>query len=129
MNFISDCRTKGPDSIMLGKYFIKTEPGAAADFQDSAVRMGVRPEDIRIIRNGKEKLENIINTKINDIEFRGSLYRIYLQVLHQNGRIGDQTIAMDLQAEAVEEMGLGENMELPIHIPPNKLLIFRENAA
>lgn len=128
MNFISDCRTKGPDSIMLGKYFIKTEPGAAADFQDTAVRMAVRPEDIRIIRNGKDKLENIINTKINDIEFRGSLYRIYLQVLHQNGRIGEQTIVMDLQAEAVEEMGLGENMELPIHIPPNKLLIFRENA-
>jgi hypothetical protein len=35
---------------------------------------------------------------------------------------------MDLQSEAVEEMGLDENMELPIHIPPDKLIIFRENA-
>lgn len=128
MNFISDCRAKGPDSIMLGKYFIKTEPGAAENFQDSIVKMAVRPEDIRIIRNRQERSENVIHTKINDIEFRGSLYRIYLKVLHQNGGSGEQTIAMDLQAEAVEEMGLGENMELPIHIPPEKLLIFRENA-
>jgi iron(III) transport system ATP-binding protein len=129
MNFISDCRAKGPDSIMLGKYFIKTEPGAAANFQDGIIKMAVRPEDIRVIRNKKEGLENIINTKINDIEFRGSLYRIYLQVLHQNGgSVVEQTIAMDLQSEAVEEMGLDENMELPIHIPPDKLIIFRENA-
>ncbi len=126
MNFLSDCRATGPDSVRLGRYLIKTAPSAAADHQGKNVRMAVRPEDIRVVQNGNNGHENVVKTKINDIEFRGSLYRIYLQLLHEAGGLSDQTLEMDLQSEAVEKMGLGEHMELPIYFPPEKLLIFKE---
>ena len=127
MNFISDCRFKSSDAVMVGRYPIKTIRGAAANYQNGSFKIAVRPEDIRIIRNNMDKTENVIHTKINDIEFRGSLYRIYLQVLQHNGESSRQTLEMDLQAEAVEEMKLSHNMELPIHIPPQKLLIFNHH--
>ncbi len=128
MNFLSDCRATGPDSVMLGRYLIRTAPSAAANHQGRNVRLAVRPEDIRVHRNGTSGngKENVVKTKINDIEFRGSLYRIYLRMLHEAGGYSDQTLEMDLQSEAVEEMGLAEEMEVPIYFPPEKLLLFRE---
>ncbi len=126
MNFLSDCRATGPDSVMLGRYLLRTAPSAAANHQGRNVRLAVRPEDIRVHRNGNNGKENVVKTKINDIEFRGSLYRIYLQMLHEAGGSSDQTLEMDLQSEAVEEMGLAEEMEVPVYFPPEKLLLFRE---
>jgi iron(III) transport system ATP-binding protein len=125
MNFIPDCRGNDPDSIYFGQYRIKTPSGAAADHQGRSVLLAVRPEDIRVVRNGNGD-ENVIHSKVNDIEFRGALYRIYLKVLHPAGGESDHVLQMDLQVETVEELGVREGMDLPIHLPPEKLMLFRE---
>ena len=129
MNFIPDCRGKDPDTVLFGDYSLSLAPGRAADHQGRAVTMAVRPEDIRVIRNGETHDQNVVNAKVQAIMFRGSLYRVYLQVLHPAGGTTDQTLKMDLQSEAVEEMALKEAVELPIHLPPEKILLFRESAA
>ena len=124
MNFISDCQGRDPDSIFFGQYTLKTVPGRAVNFQGRPLTLAIRPEDIRVIRD-TAVADNILNTKVERIEFRGSLYTIRLRVLHQAGGATDQRLNMDLQVEAMESMKIHTQMELPIHLPPERLLLFK----
>ncbi len=129
MNFITDCRGKDGDTIFFGDYALRVSPGSAAAHQGRSVTMAVRPEDIRVIRNGDGQSVNVVQAKIQGISFRGSLYRVYLQILHPAGGATDQAVKMDLQSEAVEEMRLHDAVEFPIHLPPEKILLFRDAAS
>ncbi|MBN2233418.1 MAG: ATP-binding cassette domain-containing protein [Deltaproteobacteria bacterium] len=128
MNFIPECRGKDHDRVGLGLYDVRTPAGAAADFIGREVTLAVRPEDLRVVRAGSRTEENVIRTKIHDVEFCGSLYRIHLQLLHKTGGAGNRRLIMDLQVESVEEMELAEGMELPVHLPPEKVLLFHDQA-
>jgi len=124
MNFISDCMGRDPESIFFGQYILQSKGDRAAKYQGRPVIVTIRPEDIRVIRD--ESIDvNILNTKVERIEFRGSLYTIRLRVLHPAGGATDQRLNMDLQVETMESMNIRTQMELPIHLPPEKLLLFK----
>jgi ABC-type sugar transport system ATPase subunit len=95
------------------------------NYQGRPVIVAIRPEDIRVIRD--ESIDvNILKTKVERIEFRGSLYTdTYLRVLHQAGGATDQRLEHGLQVETMESMNIRTQMELPIHLPPEKLLLFK----
>lgn len=124
MNFLTDSIGHDPDTIFFGQYKLQTASGRAVDFQGRPVTIAIRPEDIRLIRDSSVNT-NIVKTKVDQIEFRGSLYTIHLQVLNQGGGATDQFLEMDLQVEAMESMKIGIQIELPIHLPPEKLLLFK----
>ena len=124
MNFISDCMGRDPDSIFFGQYILQSKKDRAANYQGRNVIVTIRPEDIRVIRD--ESIDvNILKTKVERIEFRGSLYTIRLRVLHPAGGATDQRLNMDLQVEAMESMNIRAQMELPIYLPPERLLLFK----
>ena len=124
MNFISDCMGRDPDSIFFGQYILQTTVGRAANYQGRPVIVAIRPEDIRVIRD--ESIDaNILQTKVERIEFRGSLYTIRLRILHPAGGATDQRLNMDLQVETMESMNIRAQMELPIHLPPERMLLFK----
>jgi iron(III) transport system ATP-binding protein len=124
MNFISDCMGRDPDSIFFGQYVLQTKAERASDFQGRPLIVSIRPEDIRVIRD-ESIAHNILKTKVERIEFRGSLYTIRLRVLHPAGGATDQRLNMDLQVETMETMNIRTQMELPIHLPPERLLLFK----
>jgi iron(III) transport system ATP-binding protein len=124
MNFISDCMGRDPDSIFFGQYILQSKAGRAANYQGRPVVVAIRPEDIRVIRDDSIDL-NILKAKVERIEFRGSLYTIRLRVLHPAGGATDQRLNMDLQVETMETMNIRTQMELPIHLPPERLLLFK----
>ena len=124
MNFISDCTGRDPDSIFFGQYILETAKDSALNYQGRRVIVAIRPEDIRVIRD--ESMDtNILNTKVERIEFRGSLYTLYLRVLHQAGGAMDQRLEMDIQVDTMEYLKVHTQMELPIHLPPERLLLFK----
>ena len=124
MNFISDCMGRDPDSIFFGQYILQTTVSRAANYQGRPVIVAIRPEDIRVIRD--ESIDgNILQTKVERIEFRGSLYTIRLRILHPAGGATDQRLNMDLQVETMEAMNIRAQMELPIHLPPERMLLFK----
>jgi iron(III) transport system ATP-binding protein len=128
MNFISDCVGRDPDSIFFGQYVLQSEAGRASDYQGRHLIVAIRPEDIRVIRDDSIEI-NILKTKVERIEFRGSLYTIRLRVLHPAGGATDQRLNMDLQVETMESMNIRAQMELPIYLPPERLLLFKTKAA
>ena len=124
MNFISDCTGRDPDSIFFGQYILETAKDSAVNYQGRRVIVAIRPEDIRVIRD--ESVDtNVVNTQVERIEFRGSLYTLYLRVMHQAGGAMDQRLAMDIQVETMEYLKVHTQMELPIHLPPERLLLFK----
>ena len=124
MNFIKECMGRDPDSIFFGQYILKLKPGRAIKYQGRPVVVTIRPEDIRVIRD--ESVDyNILRTKVERIEFRGSLYTLRLRVMHEAGGSTDQRLNMDLQVETMESMNIRTQMELPIHLPPERLLLFK----
>ena len=128
MNFIEDCTGRDPDSIFFGQYTLRLKPGRAADYQGRRVTATIRPEDIRVIRD--ESIDfNILKTKVERIEFRGSLYTLRLRVLHEGGGATNQRLNMDLQVEAMESLNIRAQMELPIHLPPERLLLFKSQTS
>ena len=124
MNFITDCMGRDPDSIFFGQYILQTNQRQAANYQGRPVIIAIRPEDIRIIRDDAQDV-NVLKAKVERIEFRGSLYTIRLVVLHQSGGSTDQRLEMDLQVEAMESLQIRKRMELPIHLPPERMRLFR----
>ena len=124
MNFISDCMGRDPDSIFFGQYILQSKPGRAANYQGRPVIIAIRPEDIRAIRDEPQDV-NILTTKVERIEFRGSLYTLRLRVLHPAGGATDQRLNMDLQVEAMESLNIRTQMEMPIYLPPERLLLFK----
>jgi iron(III) transport system ATP-binding protein len=124
MNFMSDCMGRDPNSIFFGQYILQTKKDQAANYQGRPVIIAIRPEDIRVIRDDSKDY-NILKAKVERIEFRGSLYTIHLVVLHQAGGSTDQRLEMDLQVEAMESLEIRSQMELPIHLPPERMLLFR----
>jgi len=128
MNFMSDCMGRDPDSIFFGQYILQTESGRAANYQGRPVIVAIRPEDIRVIRDASVA-DNLLKTKVERIEFRGSLYTIRLRVLHQAGGATDQRLNMDLQVEAMETLKIRTQMELPIHLPAERMLLFKARRA
>jgi len=128
MNFMSECMGRDPDSIFFGQYILQTESGRAANYQGRPVIVAIRPEDIRVIRDASVA-DNLLKTKVERIEFRGSLYTIRLRVLHQAGGATDQRLNMDLQVEAMETLKIRTQMELPIHLPSERLLLFKVRRA
>jgi len=128
MNFISDCTGRDPDSIFFGQYILQTMPGRAVNYQGRPVIVAIRPEDIRVIRD-ESIHENVLKTKVERIEFRGSLYTLRLRVLHEAGGATDQRLNMDLQVEAMESLEIRTQMELPIHLPPKRMLLFKAERA
>jgi ABC-type sugar transport system ATPase subunit len=128
MNFISDCMGRDPDSIFFGQYILQSKSSRAANYQGRPVIVAIRPEDLRVIRN--ESIDvNILKTKVERIEFRGSLYTIRLRILHPAGGATDQRLNMDVQVETMESMKIRTQMELPIHLPPERLLLFKTKRA
>ena len=73
----------------------------------------------------RELQDKILNTKVERIEFRGSLYTLYLRVMHQAGGAMDQRLELDIQVETMEYLKVHTQMELPIHLPPERLLLFK----
>jgi iron(III) transport system ATP-binding protein len=126
MNFLSDCRCRDRGALTFGNYTLNTVPGRVPGDEGHPVTVAVRSEDIRVHRESGHLGNNIINARVRDIEFRGALYRIHLQVLHRTGEASRHTLSMDLQSETVETLNLRGSMELPIHLPPEKLLVFRD---
>jgi hypothetical protein len=45
--------------------------------------------------------------------------------MHQAGGAMDQRLEMDIQVDTMEYLKVHAQMELPIHLPPERLLLFK----
>jgi iron(III) transport system ATP-binding protein len=85
--------------------------------------IAIRPEHIHIAapRGGVDKN---IPVKVLKPEFRGSFYRLKLELLTGKGAIRTRTVEADLPSELVRRMGIEKNMTMNIRIPEEQVVLF-----
>lgn len=127
MNFVRGWRVLGRGMLKLGDIELEVHNGKLARFQEHAVTIAIRPEDIRVLEE-KQQGQNILTIPVNKVEFRGASYRLYLGM--PGGGNGDepQMFEVDMQAAKLERLGIGKDHEVSIHLPPERILFFAQES-
>jgi iron(III) transport system ATP-binding protein len=85
------------------------------------VTLAIRPESVEIVQDWQAA--NVLRARVHEVEFTGPFYRLHLQ-LNQESKL----IAY-MPPENARGKKIQEGMELPVHLPPNRLRIFPPAAA
>lgn len=123
MNFIPEAVKVDANRYRIGCHDLRicTENGAHALPAGHPVTLAIRPEDVAVSTESSREA-NILKARIRNIEYRGPLFRISLTL-----PIGEEAVKWidaDLTAEKARRMELREAMEVPIHLPEDRLRVY-----
>ena len=128
MNFLEGWTVKSENTLTYGNLTLKTMNGKAKQFQGRESTVTIRPEDIRVLDEEKSG-ENILLTVVEKIEFRGSSYRLFLRLTMDDPTLGAPVIEADLAAEKIKRFNITIDSRLPVYLPPERLLIFKQTGS
>jgi iron(III) transport system ATP-binding protein len=117
MTFL-DAEIAGPSALRVGTIELAC-PVAARFLNGSAVRIGLRPEEIRV-RNIDGATPNQITTRVTTLDFLGSFCRARLE---PDAAPGIAIIA-DFSANLMRDLSVAEGQKLTIALPPESLRVF-----
>jgi iron(III) transport system ATP-binding protein len=117
MTFL-DAEIAGPAALRVGAIEL-TCPDAARFLNGAAVRIGLRPEEIRV-RNIDLATPNQIATRVTTLDFLGSFCRAHLQ---PEGA-PDVAILADFSLNLMRDLAVAEGQPLTVALPPESLRVF-----
>jgi len=120
VNFIEKAVKESAGLYRIGALSLRVENGSGHLVPGAQVTMAIRPEDI-VVRMAGEGTPNTVTARISGLEFRGPHYRITLR-LSQTGETS--TIQADIPTEAITRMQLREDMDIGIHLPPDRIRVY-----
>jgi iron(III) transport system ATP-binding protein len=120
MNFIQGAVKEPTGLYRIGQMSLRVENGSGHLTPGTQVTMGIRPEDI-VVRKAGEVRPNTVTARISGMEFRGPHYRVTLR-LCPDGEA--PTLHADIPTEAITRMGLREDMDIGIHLPPDRIRVY-----
>lgn len=88
--------------------------------QDKDIMMAIRPENVHVLEQGTD---DGIPAVVKDMEFRGSFYRIQLQLSDGRDQI-DTFMTIDLPVHQAHRLRLNKNKSVMLHLPSERLITF-----
>lgn len=122
MNFMADVLKVNEGLYGLGTHRIKVggENGTAQLPVGSRVTIAIRPEDVMI---GHETSQmNILPTRVAAMEYRGAQFRLNLAI--KDGERCEQHLEADVSTEKIRRLNIRPEMDLPVHLPLNRLRVY-----
>jgi iron(III) transport system ATP-binding protein len=113
-----DAEVAGENRLRLGSVELDC-PGAGRFQSGSAVRVGLRPEEIRV-RNIDTTTPNKMHTRIAGLDFLGAFCRAELQPV----AAPDITILADFSTNLMRDLAVAEGQALTVALPPEVLRVF-----
>lgn len=125
MNFIEQATKIEPGVYGIGetRLWVNAENGTRRLPAGSRVTLAIRPEDV-MLRYGSGA-PNLLKTRVAEMEYRGSLFRIDLKLAAPAGR--EITITADVPAETVRRLEIAPDTTLPVHLPVDRLRVYAGN--
>ena len=122
MNFIPDAVKVHDGLYGLGGHQVQVgmENGSALLPPGSRVTIAIRPEDVLVGRD--LGLANIVPTTVSAMEYRGAQFRLSLVV--RGGERSGLRLDADVAAEKVRRLQIRPEMDLPVHLPLNRLRVY-----
>ncbi len=128
MNFLPDCRHQNTTAVRFLDYSLETRPPEGLYTPEQITTLAIRPEHVRIA-DDQDRSSNILRARVEQIEFRGSVSRVMVRVLHLAGHPSAHQIEIDLQPKAVDQLKLDARHDLDIYLPSKHLLAFSDSSA
>lgn len=126
MNFLPVSWDQGSGTALLGQIPLQAPEGAPRGLVGRRALLGIRPEDVMVLEDGRGSAAatepNILEARVDFLEFRGALYRIRLLV-DEGGSLVRELHA-DVTARQVRRMGLGETSVVRVCLPQARLHLF-----
>ncbi|RNB79129.1 putative 2-aminoethylphosphonate ABC transporter ATP-binding protein [Brevibacillus nitrificans] len=85
----------------------------------------IRPENIHLMEPAADYSLHAI---VQDLEFRGSFYRVTLQLISQQNGLLPQLVTIDLPVNQTHRMGLSRNKRVAFELPMENLISFDQTA-
>ncbi len=121
MNFLPGVMVEGRVAqVRCGGVTLQVPADAQGLPPGREVTVAIRPEDVRILRNGLDMV-NVVETRVHEVEFLGPFQRLHLELAHQAGcRLGlTAYLEPDRQARPVYK-----GTELTVHLPVEALRVY-----
>jgi iron(III) transport system ATP-binding protein len=112
----------GPGRVQVGALAFEC-PALGARAQGERVRLGLRPEEVRI-RGVDAAAANTVAVEVELLDFLGAFCRATLRA--QTAR--DLTLLCDFSANAMRDLGIREGQTLTVALPPELLRVFDGHA-
>ncbi len=126
MNFFRGWKVAEDATVVLDDYRLKIDNGQFNDLVGSEVTLAIRPEDIRVMESGKTDI-NMLEAEIRHVEFRGASYRLRMRLKRRGDLKKSDDFEADMPAIRVDRLGLKKGVHVKAHLPPDRLLWFRES--
>jgi iron(III) transport system ATP-binding protein len=120
MTFL-DAEVAGADRLRIGALEI-TCADAGRFAQGTPVRLGLRPEEVRV-RNLDGSTPNAIDATVTSLDFLGPFCRAQLKP----AKAPEITILADFSANLMRDLAVSEGQKLTIALPPDALRVFARN--
>jgi iron(III) transport system ATP-binding protein len=117
-----DAVVAGPDQVRVGPLTLACS-GLGARAEGQHVRLGLRPEEVRI-RGVEPGAVNAIPVRVELLDFLGSFCRATLRP----DAAADRVILSDFSANAMRDLDIREGKALTIALPPELLRVFDDGA-
>jgi len=117
MTFL-DAQVSGPTALRFGTIELAC-PEAGRFTNGSSVRIGLRPEEIRV-RNIDGATPNQFATHVTSVDFLGSFCRAQLKP----EAMPNVAILADFSANLMRDLAVAEGQKLTIALPPDSLRVF-----
>ena len=116
-----DAEIAGSDRLRVGTMEI-TCAEAGRFTQGTSVRLGLRPEEVRV-RNLDASTPNAMDTTVAGLDFLGSFCRAQLKP----AAAPDVTIVADFSANLMRDLAVSQGQKLTIALPPEVLRVYARN--
>ena len=113
-----DAEVTGADRLRVGSLEVIC-PDAGRYQQGTPVRLGLRPEEVRV-RNLDATTPNVIETTVAGLDFLGAFCRAQLKPTGAP----DVTILADFSANLMRDLAVMQGQKLTVSLPPDTLRVF-----
>lgn len=117
MTFL-DAKTAGADRLRLGTVDLVC-PGASRFGEGESVRIGMRPEEIRV-RNIDAATPNRVTVKVAALDFLGAFCRAELEPEAAPG----VTMLADFSVNLMRDLAVAEGQTITVALPPESLRVY-----
>ncbi|MEL7639231.1 MAG: ATP-binding cassette domain-containing protein [Solidesulfovibrio sp.] len=125
MNFLPVHWDAAGETAKLGQVALRLPRQAARGEVGARAVLGIRPEDVTLLENGRStggEAANILEARVDFLEFRGALSR--LRLVAEAGDSLARELFADVTARQARRMGLGQGSPVRLSLPPARLHLF-----
>jgi iron(III) transport system ATP-binding protein len=125
MNFISNAVKKSEGLCCVGNIDLEVhreyEPVPIPPGQN--VTIAIRPEDI-VIRNNGGARPNLLEAQVQQTEYRGSLYRLYMDLAVNGGT--KAPLKADISAEQMFRLNIQNDSRVGVQLPAERIRVYED---